>query len=122
MRYGPQACPAARSSTFIPTDAYGPESPSMRARKARRFPSASQPTARSMRTGWRFACMRNDCSRVSVHFTGRPSNQAASAVWPWLLMSSLPPNAPPFDTSSTVTSAGSMSSIEQIWSRSSHTP
>ena len=50
---------------------------------------------------WR-ACSRLS-SRDSVHFTGRSSSQAASAAWAWLLMSSLPPNAPPFDTSSTVT-------------------
>ncbi len=30
-RYGPPAWPAARSSTFMPTDAYEPESPIMRA-------------------------------------------------------------------------------------------
>ena len=34
---------------------------------------------------------------------GAARSQAASAVWAWLAMSSLPPNAPPLDTSSTVT-------------------
>ena len=47
--------------------------------------------------------MSSDSSRDSVHFTGASRSQAASAVCAWLLMSSLPPNAPPFDTSSTVT-------------------
>ena len=42
--YGPQACPAARSSTFEPTDAYAPESPIMRALTTVSRPSASQPT------------------------------------------------------------------------------
>ena len=74
----------------------------MRARNAVSFPSASQPTSRSMRTGWRFGWSSSDSSRESVHFTGRWSSQAASAVCAWLLMSSLPPNAPPLDTSSTV--------------------
>ena len=69
-RYGPLAWPAARSSTFMPTDAYGPESPTMRARSAVSCPSASQPTSRSMRIGWRFGWSSSDSSRDSVHFTG----------------------------------------------------
>ena len=72
--------------------------------------------------GWRLGCIRSDSSRDTVHDTGRPSNQAASAVWAWLAMSSLPPNAPPLLTSSTVICWGSMASTEAIWSRSSHTP
>ena len=43
--YGPPAWPAARSRTFIPTDAYGPESPIIRARRAVRWPSASHPAS-----------------------------------------------------------------------------
>ena len=42
--YGPAACPAARSSTFAPTDANAPLSPTIRARSAVRRPSPSQPT------------------------------------------------------------------------------
>ena len=56
--------------------------------------------------GWRLGCMRRLSSRESMHFTGRCSNQAASAGWAWLAMSSLPPKAPPFDTSSTVIRCG----------------
>src|ERR1700738_1274966 len=37
-------------------------------------------------------------------------------------MSSLPPKAPPFETSSTVTESRSTPSTEAIWSRSSQTP
>ena len=37
-----------------------------------------------MRIGWRLACIRRLSSRDSVHFTGRCSSQAASAVWAWL--------------------------------------
>ena len=44
-RYGPQAWPAARSSTLAPTDAYAPESPIMRAFTAVSRPASSQPTA-----------------------------------------------------------------------------
>ena len=105
QRYGPQACPAARSNTFIPTLAYAPESPMPRTFNAVSRPSASQPAQYSSSIGCRLACIRKLSSRDSVHFTGRPSSHAASAVCAWLLMSSLPPNAPPFDTSSTVTRA-----------------
>ena len=66
--------------------------------------------------------MRRLSSRDRVHLTGFCSNHAASAVWPWFDMSSLPPNAPPFDTSSTVTRSVGRSRIAQIWSRSSQTP
>src|SRR6478752_6000070 len=37
-------------------------------------------------------------------------------------MSSLPPNAPPLDTSSTVMRSASTASTDAIWSRSSQTP
>ena len=121
-RYGPLAWPAARSSTFIPTLAYEPESPMPRTRSAVSLPSESQPAQYSSRIGWRLAWIRKLSSRDSVHFTGRCSSQAASAVCPWLLMSSLPPNAPPLDTSSTVTCSLVNPSSEAIWSRSSHTP
>ena len=120
--YGPLACPAERSNTFMPTDAYGPESPTIRARSAVSRPSASQPAQYSMRMGWRFGWISSDSSRESVHLTGRSRSHAASAVWAWLAMSSLPPNAPPFATSSTVTLPASMPSTDAIWSRSSHTP
>ena len=120
--YGPDAWPAARSSTFMPTDAYGPESPNIRARTAVSLPSASQPAVYSIRIGWRFGCISSDSSRDSVHFTGRCNSQAASAVWAWFAMSSLPPNAPPFETSSTVTRSRSTPSTDAIWLRSSHTP
>ena len=43
--YGPVAWPAARSRTFIPTDAYGPESPSILARRPVSFPFSSQPAS-----------------------------------------------------------------------------
>ena len=66
-------------------------------------PSASQPAQYSSVIGWRLAWIRKLSSRDSVHFTGRSSSHAASAAWAWFDMSSLPPNAPPFDTSSTVT-------------------
>ena len=94
----------------------------MRARRAARRPSASQPAVYSMRMGWRLGCSSSDSSRDSVHFTGLRSRWAASAVWAWFDMSSLPPNAPPLLTSSTVTMAASMPSTEAIWLRSSHTP
>ena len=55
----------------------------MRARSAVSLPSASQPTVRSMRIGWRFGWMRSDSSRESVHFTGASSRNAASAVCAW---------------------------------------
>ena len=61
--YGPVAWPAARSSTFMPTEAYGPESPTMRARSAVRRPSASHPASASMRIGWRFGWSSRDSSR-----------------------------------------------------------
>ena len=94
----------------------------MRARSAVRPPVGVAARPVSMRIGWRFGWTSSDSSRESVHFTGRPISHAASAVWAWLLMSSLPPNAPPFDTSSTVTRPASMPSTDAIWSRSSHTP
>ena len=94
----------------------------MRARSAVSRPSSSQPAQYSIRIGWRFGWMRSDSSRDSVHFTGRPVSHAASAVWAWFDMSSLPPNAPPFATSSTVTLPASMPSTDAIWSRSSQTP
>ena len=80
--------------------------PRRRARSRRRcgpcsavsLPSASQPAHASMRTGWRLAWMSSDSSRLSVHFTGRRSSQAARAVWAWLAQSSLPPKAPPLAT------------------------
>ena len=76
----------------------------MPARSAVSRPSASQPAQYSMRIGWRLGWMQQRSPRgESVHFTGRCSSQAASAVCAWLAMSSLPPNAPPLDTSSTVT-------------------
>ena len=54
----------------------------------------------------------------------RPLQQpGGSAVCAWLLMSSLPPNAPPLETSSTVTCVvGRRRAREAIWLRSSHTP
>ncbi len=94
----------------------------MRARSAVSLPSASQPTVRSMRIGWRLAWIRNDSSRENVHLTGASSRNAASAVCAWFAMSSLPPKAPPFDTSSTVIRSASIPSTDAIWSRSSHTP
>ena len=106
----------------MPTEAYGPESPTIRAFSAVSLPSASQPAHISMRMGWRLGCIRSDSSRETVHSTGRPKSHAASAVWAWLAMSSLPPNAPPLLTSSTVIFWGSIPSTEAIWSRSSHTP
>ena len=121
-KYGPVACPAARSRTFIPTDAYEPESPTMRACTAVNLPSASQPTWYSIRIGWRLACMRKLSSRDSVQFTGCCRSHAANAVCPWFDISSLPPNAPPFETNSTVTLSFEMLRMSQIWSRSSHTP
>ncbi len=75
-----------------------------------------------MRIGWRLECISNDCSRVNVHFTGCCRSHAASAVCAWFAMSSLPPNAPPFDTSFTVIWSGGIPSTLAIWSRSSHTP
>ena len=68
-------------------------------------PSASQPARYSMRIGWRLACMsrRLLAATACTSPAGRRS-QAASAVCAWLVMSSLPPKAPPLDTSSTVTS------------------
>ncbi len=94
----------------------------MRARSAVSRPSSSQPAQYSIRIGCRFGWISNDSSRESVHFTGRPVSHDASAVWAWLDMSSLPPNAPPFATSSTVTRPASMPSTDAIWSRSSQTP
>ena len=49
-----------------------------------------------MVSGWRLGCMRIDSSRVSSIRTGRPVRRASSAVCAWIVMSSLPPNAPPF--------------------------
>ena len=100
-RYGPVQCPPARSSTFAPTDAYAPLSPMIRACTAVIRPSASQPILYESSIGCRFGWMRKLSGRVSVIFTGRPVSQAISAVCAWIDMSSLPPNAPPFDTSST---------------------
>ena len=100
---GPLAWPAARSSTFMPDRRRRRrESPTPRTRSAVSLPSASHPAQYSRRIGWRLGCISRLSSRDSVHFTGRSSSHAASAVCAWLLMSSLPPNAPPFDTSSTV--------------------
>ena len=87
-----------------------------------RRPSASQPAVYSSVIGCRLACMRKLSSRDSVHFTGRSSSHAASAAWAWLHMSSLPPKAPPFDTSSTVTRSRSTPSTAAMSLRSSHTP
>ena len=70
-----------------------------RTRSAVRRPSASQPAQYSRRIGCRLAWISRLSSRDSVHFTGRSSSHAASDACAWLLMSSLPPNAPPFDTS-----------------------
>ena len=120
--YGPEACPAARSSTLAPTEAYGPESPSIRTLRALSRPSASHPAHVSMRMGWRLGCISNDWVRVRVHLTGRPVRCAASAVCAWLDRSSLPPKAPPLETSSTTTVAGSTPSTAAIWLRSSQTP
>ena len=66
----------------------------MRALSAVTRPSASHPAHASTRTGWRLGWTCSDSSRLNVHFTGRPSSQAARAVWAWLAQSSLPPNAP----------------------------
>ena len=52
----------------------------MRAFSAVKRPSASQPAHASMRIGWRLGWTRSDSSRLNVHFTGRSSNRAASAV------------------------------------------
>ena len=87
----------------MPTLAYEPESPMPRTFSAVSAPSASQPAQYSNRIGWRLAWISRLSSRDNVHFTGRCRIQAASAVWPWLLMSSLPPKAPPLETNSTVT-------------------
>ena len=94
----------------------------MRTRSAVRRPSASHPASASMRIGWRFGWRSSDSSRDSVHFTGRPRSHAASAVCAWFDMSSLPPNAPPLLTSSTVTASRSTPRTDAIWSRSSQTP
>ena len=106
----------------MPTDAYGPESPTMRALSAVTRPSASHPAHASTRTGWRLGWTRSDSSRLNVHFTGRPSSQAARAVWAWLAQSSLPPKAPPLATRWTSTRSSAMPSTSAIWRRSSHTP
>jgi len=116
------AWPAARSSTFIPTLAYAPESPTMRARTPVNRPSWSHPAQYSSCTGWRLGCRRKLSSRDRVHLTGRRRSQAASAVWAWFDMSSLPPKAPPLDTSSTLTWSWSVPSTAAIWSRSSQIP
>ncbi len=120
--YGPLAWPAARSNTFMPTDAYGPESPIILARTAVSRPSASHPAVMWIRIGCRLGWRSSDSSRVRVHFTGQRRSQAARAVCAWLDMSSLPPKAPPLETSSTTMRDGSMPSTAAIWSRSSHTP
>src|ERR1035438_851104 len=60
--------------------------------------------------------------KQGADFTGFCSNHAASAVWAWLDMSSLPPNAPPLDTCSTTTCAVVTPSTAAIWLRSSQTP
>ena len=106
----------------MPTLAYAPESPIARTLSAVRCPSESQPAEYSSVIGWRLAWIRKLSSRDSVHLTGRPSSHAASEAWAWLLMSSLPPNAPPFDTNSTVTRDVSTASMAAMSSRSSQTP
>ena len=58
----------------MPTEAYGPESPTMRAFSAVTWPSASHPAHTSIRTGWRLGWTRSDSSRLNMHFTGRPSS------------------------------------------------
>ena len=102
-RYGPLAWPAMRSRTFIPTLAYAPESPMARTCNAVSLPCLSHEALYFIVIGCRLACIKRLSSRESVHFTGVCNSQALKAVWAWLLMSSLPPNAPPFVMSSTVT-------------------
>ena len=85
-------------------------------------PSASQPARYSIVIGWRLGWISRLSSRDSVHFTGRSSSHAASAVWAWLAMSSLPPKAPPLETSSTVIRSRSTPSTVAMSLRSSHTP
>ncbi len=94
----------------------------MRAFSAVTRPSASHPAQNSARTGWRLGWTCSDSSRLNVHFTGRPSSQAARAVWVWLAQSSLPPKAPPLATRWTSTRSSPMPSTSAIWRRSSHTP
>ena len=111
-----------RSSTFMPTLAYAPLSPMARTWRARILPSASQPILYDISIGWRLACMRKLSSRDSVHLTGTCNNQAASDAWAWLLMSSLPPKAPPLVTSSTVTCSFESPSRLAMSLRSSQMP
>ena len=54
--------------------------------------------------------------------TGLPVSHAASAVCAWFDMSSLPPNAPPFDTNSVVMRDVSTPSIAAMSFRSSQIP
>jgi len=98
-RYGPLACPAARSSTFMPTDAYGPESPTIRARSAVKLPPVSQPTVRSMRIGCRLVWISNDSSARQRALDRCVEQERGERSLGWFAMSSLPPNAPPLETS-----------------------
>jgi hypothetical protein len=119
---GPVACPAARSRTFMPTEAYAPESPTILALTAVSFPSASHPAQYSMRIGCLLGCMRKDSSRLRVHFTGFRRSNAASAVCAWFERSSFPPKAPPFETSSASIVSGGTPSTDAVWLRSSQMP
>jgi hypothetical protein len=72
-------------------------------RSAVSLPSASQPARTRCGSGgaWRASAAT---PRASERALDRPpSRWAARAVWPWLLMSSLPPKAPPLETSSVLT-------------------
>ena len=106
----------------MPTLAYAPESPTARTRSAVSRPSASHPAVYTMRIGCRLACIRRLSSREMVIFTGRCNNHAASAACPCVTMSSLPPKAPPLETSSTVTRSRGRPSRSAMSLRSSHTP
>ena len=75
-----------------------------------------------MTSGWRLGWSRIDCARVRASLTGRPRSHAASAVWAWTERSSLPPKAPPFETSSTSTCSLGRPSTSAIWRWSSWTP
>ena len=95
----------------------------MRARSAVSWPSASQPTVRSMRIGWRFGWMRSDSSRDSVHFTGASQEEGGERglrlVRHVLLAAERAAVRHQLDGD---LRRGSMPSTDAIWSRSSHTP
>ena len=89
-----------------------------------RRPSASHP-AHVLHAGWDGAWggCRSDCSRVRVHFTGRPAGARrpgpSGPGWP---CPPCPRRRRRCDTSSTVTRPGRRPGCAAIWLRSSHTP